>query len=51
MLREFFKRRRMMHGLLPSTGILCKETSLLYCRLRIKASHGSLTFGTFFVVS
>jgi hypothetical protein len=37
--------------LLASVGILCRETSLLYCRLRMKASHGSRTCRTFLVVS
>jgi hypothetical protein len=32
-----FKRKRMRHGLLASASILCKETFLLYCRLRMKA--------------
>jgi hypothetical protein len=32
-LREFYKRRRMRHGLLASAGTLCRETSSLYCRL------------------
>jgi hypothetical protein len=50
-LGEFFKRRRMRHGLLASASILCKETFSLYCRLRMKGSHGSLTCGTFLVVS
>jgi hypothetical protein len=54
-LGEFFKRRRMMMSygllLLASAGLLCKETSLLYCRLRIKASHESCTCETFLVVS
>jgi hypothetical protein len=45
-LGEFFKRRRMWNGLLASAGIRCRETSLLYCRLRMKASHG-----TFLMVS
>jgi hypothetical protein len=31
--------------------ILCKETSLLYCRLRMETSHGSPTCGTFLVLS
>jgi hypothetical protein len=44
-LGEFFKRKRMRHGLLTSASILCKETSSLY------ASHGSPTCGTFLVVS
>jgi hypothetical protein len=42
-LGEFFKRRKTRHGLLVSASILCRETSLLYCRLRMKASHGSPT--------
>jgi hypothetical protein len=50
-LIEFFKRKRTRHGLLASASILCRETSLLYCRLRMKASHGSPTCGTFLVVS
>jgi hypothetical protein len=50
-VREFFKRRKMRHGLLASAGILCRETFLLYCRLRMNASRGSLTCGTFHVVS
>jgi hypothetical protein len=50
-LGEFFKKRRMRHGLLVSASILCRETSSLYCRLRMKASHGSPTCGTFLVVS
>jgi hypothetical protein len=29
-----------------SAGILCRETSSLYCRLRMKASHGIGTCGT-----
>jgi hypothetical protein len=36
-LGEFFKRRRMRHGLLTSAGILCRETSLLFCRLTWKS--------------
>jgi hypothetical protein len=47
---KFFKRRRR-HGLLGSAGILCRETYSLYCMLRTKASHGSLTCVTFLVVS
>jgi hypothetical protein len=50
-LGEFFKRRRTRHGLLASASILCRETSSLYCRLRMKASPGSPTCGTFLVVS
>jgi hypothetical protein len=50
-LGEFFKRRRTRHGLLASASILCRETSSLYCRLRMKASHGCPTCGTFLVVS
>jgi hypothetical protein len=50
-LGEFFKRRRTRHRLLESASILCKETSLLYCRLRMKASHGSPICGTLLVVS
>jgi hypothetical protein len=42
---EFFVRKRMMHGLLASATIPCKETSLLFCRLRVSASLGSLTCG------
>jgi hypothetical protein len=38
-LGEFFKRKRMRHGLLASASILCKEISSLYCKLRMKASH------------
>jgi hypothetical protein len=49
-LGEFFKRRTR-HGLLASASILCRETSSLYCRLRMKASHGSPICGTFLVVS
>jgi hypothetical protein len=37
--------------LLASASIICRETSLLYCRLRMKASHESPTCGTFLVVS
>jgi hypothetical protein len=44
-LGEFFKRNRMRHRLLASASILCKKTSSLYCRLRMKASHGSPTCG------
>jgi hypothetical protein len=47
---EFFKRRRMRYGMLASAGILCRETSSLYCRLRMKASHGSPTCGTFLML-
>jgi hypothetical protein len=50
-LRELFKRRRIRYGLLASASILYRETSSLYCRLRMKASHGSPTCGTFLVVS
>jgi hypothetical protein len=50
-LGEFFKRRRVRHGLLVSASLLCRETLSLYCRLRMKASHGSPTCGTFLVVS
>jgi hypothetical protein len=50
-LGEFLIRRRMRHGLLASPSILCKETSSLYCRLRMKKLHGSPTCGTFFMVS
>jgi hypothetical protein len=50
-LGEFFKRRRVRHGLFTSAGIICKYTSSLYCRLRMKASHGSHKRGTFLVVS
>jgi hypothetical protein len=50
-LGDFFKMRRMRHGLLASASILCKETYLLYCRLRMKASHVSPTCGTILVVS
>jgi hypothetical protein len=42
---------RTRHGLLASASILCRETSSLYCRLRMKASHGNSTCGTFLVVS
>jgi hypothetical protein len=42
-LTEFFKMRRVRHGLLVSAGILCRETSLFYCRLSMKTSHGSPT--------
>jgi hypothetical protein len=50
-LGEFSKRRRMRHRLLAYMSILCRETSLLYCRLKMKASHESPTCGTFLVVS
>jgi hypothetical protein len=43
--------RVLRHCLLASTGILCMETSSLYCRLRMKASHGSHTCGTFLAVN
>jgi hypothetical protein len=49
-LGELFNRRRMRHGLLTSASILCREIFLLHWRLRMKASHGSPTFGTFLVV-
>jgi hypothetical protein len=39
-LGEFFRRKRMRHGLLAYSSILCR-----------KASHGSPTCGTFLVVS
>jgi hypothetical protein len=47
-LGEFFKMR---NGLLGSADILCRETSSLFCRLRMKASHRSCTCGTFLMVS
>jgi hypothetical protein len=50
-LKGFLKRRRMRCRLLASASILCKETSLLYCKLKMKASHESPTFGTFLMVS
>jgi hypothetical protein len=50
-LGELFKRRRIRHGLLTYASIVCRETSLLYCRLRMKASHGGPTYGTFLIVS
>jgi hypothetical protein len=34
-----------MHGLLASAAIPCKETSLLCCKLRVRASLGSHTCG------
>jgi hypothetical protein len=43
--------RRTRHGLLASASILCRETSSLYCRMSMKASHGCPTCGTFLVVS
>jgi hypothetical protein len=46
---EFFVRR-MMHGPLASGAIPCKETSLLSCRLRVRASLGSPTCEIFLVV-
>jgi hypothetical protein len=49
-VRRVFVRRRMMHGPLASVAILCKETSLLCCRLRVRASLGSHTCGIFLVV-
>jgi hypothetical protein len=50
-LGEFFERRTMRNGILAFAVILSKGTSLLYCRLKMKASHGSRTCGTFLVVS
>jgi hypothetical protein len=47
---EFFMRSRMMHGPLASAAIPCKETSLLCCRLRVRASFGSHTCGISLVV-
>jgi hypothetical protein len=47
---ELFVRRRMIHGPLASAAIPCKETSLLCCRLRVRASLGSHTCGIFLVV-
>jgi hypothetical protein len=47
---EFFVRRRMMHGLLTSAAIPCEETSLLCCRLRVRAPLRSHTCGIFLVV-
>jgi hypothetical protein len=48
--REFFVKRRIMHGPLASAAIPYKETSLLCCRLRVRASLGSHTCGIFLVV-
>jgi hypothetical protein len=36
-----------MHGPLASAAIPCKETSLLCCRLRVRASLGSYSCGIF----
>jgi hypothetical protein len=44
---EFFVKRRMMYGPLACAAIPCKETSLLCCRLRVRASLGSHTCGIF----
>jgi hypothetical protein len=50
-LGELFKRGKMKHGLLASASILCRETSSLYCRLKLRASHGGPICGTFLVMS
>jgi hypothetical protein len=50
-LEEFFKGKRMRHGLLALASILCNKTSSLYCRLRMKASHGSPTYRIVLVLS
>jgi hypothetical protein len=47
---ECFVRKRMMHGLLASAALPFKETSLLSCRLRVRASLGSRTCGIFLMV-
>jgi hypothetical protein len=48
-VRIVFLEERMMHGPVASTAIPCKETCLLYCRLRVRPSLGSRTCGIFLV--
>jgi hypothetical protein len=47
---KFFVKKRMMHGLFVSAATSCKETSLLSCRLSVRASLGSHTSGNFLVM-